>query len=512
MENKIEDNIKPEKRKLHPAFSFAIFATAIVIISAVTSILEFKGTYTRINPITNELQPYLVTVESLLTREGLQYMFSSVLKNFMSFAPLAMSLIFLMVLGVAEKSGFIRAIINKVSFRSPKWINTFILFITGVVLSVFNEMSYIIVIPLSALFFLYNYRNPLTGIVAGFASVSFGRSLNILTNTTDILLLNYTDKAAKIIDSNYNIHIYNNWLIILVTIIIFAWVGTLITEKYIVKKMGRYNISESDSEIVEPNKKGLIYSLISIIVMILMLTYMVIPGLPYSGILLNNNEMTYINKLFSPDAPIQEGLAFILSIILFIASIIYGVSNKTFKKSVDVVEAMNTNMSVINNIAIITLFASQFIAYFKRTNIGTVIAAKGAGIIKGIPFSGVPLLIITVLIIAIINIFVTSPTIKWSLLSPIVVPTLMQFNISPEFSEMLLRAGDSITSGVTILLPQFIIFIIFLNHYNNKLANIRKSISLMIPYSIAFGLMWLIIISVWYAIGLPLGIGVYPTV
>ena len=102
--------------------------------------------------------------------------------------------------------------------------------------------------------------------------------------------------------------------------------------------MGRYNISESDSEIVEPNKKGLIYSLISIIVMILMLTYMVIPGLPYSGILLNNNEMTYINKLFSPDAPIQEGLAFILSIILFIASIIYGVSNKTFKKSVDVVE------------------------------------------------------------------------------------------------------------------------------------------------------------------------------
>ena len=84
---------------------------------------------------------------------------------------------------------------------------------------------------------------------------------------------------------------------------------------------------------------------------------------------------------------------------------------------------MNTNMSVINNIAIITLFASQFIAYFKRTNIGTVIAAKGAGIIKGIPFSGVPLLIITVLIIAIINIFVTSPTIKWSLLSPIVVPT-----------------------------------------------------------------------------------------
>ena len=96
MENKIEDNIKPEKRT-SSSFFFCYICYSNCYNKCSYFILEFKGTYTRINPITNELQPYLVTVESLLTREGLQYMFSSVLKNFMSFAPLAMSLIFLMV-------------------------------------------------------------------------------------------------------------------------------------------------------------------------------------------------------------------------------------------------------------------------------------------------------------------------------------------------------------------------------------------------------------------------------
>ncbi|MDD4035785.1 MAG: AbgT family transporter [Bacilli bacterium] len=512
-ENKVEQNIKQEKRMLHPAFTFSILAIAIVIISGITSALGLKATYMRINPTTNELQPYLVTVESLLSREGLQYIVSSILKNFMSFAPLAMSLMFLMALGVAEKSGFIRVIIRKTSFTSPKWVNTFLLFFGGIILSAFNEMAYIIVIPLSALFFLYNNRNPLTGIVAGFASVSFGYSINIITNSLDILLLNYTNIAARIVDPNYHMNVYNNWLITLVVTIIFAWLGMIVTEKHIVKKTGRYNINEAIEEPTKITKRGFLYALISIVIMIVTVVYMVIPGMPYSGILLDNSETTYINQLFSPKSGFQEGLPFIISTILFIASLLYGIGAKTLKKNKDVAEAMSSYTVAVNNIVIIAFFASQFIAYFKRTNIGTIIAAWGAGIIKGIPFSGVPLLITTVLLIAIINLFVTSPTIKWALISPVVVPTLMQFNISPEFTEMLLRAGDSITNGVTILLPQFVIFIAFLNYYNNdKLINIRKSLSLMIPYSISFGIMWLILIISWYIIGLPIGIGIYPTV
>ena len=99
---------------------------------------------------------------------------------------------------------------------------------------------------------------------------------------------------------------------------------------------------------------------------------------------------------------------------------------------------------------------------------------------------------------------------KWAILSPVIVPMFMQSSFTPEFSQAVFRAADSATKGITPLFTYFVILIGFLHIYNkrkNDVITITDAMSLMIPYTIAFTILWLIIILAFYIIGIPIGIG-----
>ena len=115
--------------------------------------------------------------------------------------------------------------------------------------------------------------------------------------------------------------------------------------------------------------------------------------------------------------------------------------------------------------------------------------------------------------IAICGLFVTTPAAKWTILAPVVVPLMMQSNISPQFSQFILRASDSMTKGITPLLAYFAIYIGYLNIYNNekKVITVKKAISYLIPYCLIICISWILIIIGWYILGAPIGIGVNST-
>ena len=57
-------------------------------------------------------------------------------------------------------------------------------------------------------------------------------------------------------------------------------------------------------------------------------------------------------------------------------------------------------------------------------------------------------------------------------------------------------------------------YIGYLNIYNKdkeKPITIGKGLRIMTPYFIGLALTWILIVVIWYLIGLPLGPGVYPT-
>ena len=163
---------------------------------------------------------------------------------------------------------------------------------------------------------------------------------------------------------------------------------------------------------------------------------------------------------------------------------------------------------------ILMFVAAQFIAIFKKTNIGTVIACWLANALEILDFTGIPLIIVTLIFIAIANIFLTGTATKWMIFAPIVVPKFLQSNISPEFAQIVMRAGDSMTKGFTPILAAFIIYLGYLNIYNlnkNKPYSITKAMKLITPYFLLISLTWILLVVGWYISGLPIGPGVYPT-
>lgn len=529
-----------EKRKLklkkfyfHPITMFIVLSLIIVLCSAILSKFEMQATYNVINTNTNELESKIVAVENLLSFDGMKFIISNAATNFISFAPLGMLLISLIGLGIAEATGFIEAFSKKYLRKLSHVQLTLIIIFIATISSLINEIGYAILIPLAAMMYASIGRNPLTGIVTAFCGVAFGYGVSIFVGSIEVSLMGTTSAASALIDANNHISLTSNLIFIIVASIVLTIVGTIIIEKIISPRLGKYKEKEDISKTEElriidleeeqqhkiererREKKGLRYALITFLVVVVIFIYMVIPGLPNSGLLLDMKETTYLNQVFGPNSYFQDGFTYMMSLLFLFMGIAYGIGAKSVKNDRDMLEKAGNYFSKIGNIIILIFVVSQFVAIFKKTNIATIITAWLANLIEYLDFSGIPLIILVLVLIAISNLFLTTPSAKWTIFAPVVVPMFMQSNISAQFAQVVMRAADSMTNGITPLLGCFVIYVGYLNIYNfnkNKPMTITRSIKLVSPYCAIICATWLLLVVGWYIIGLPIGPGVYPTI
>lgn len=525
---------KRKLKKLHPITTYILLMLGIILLSFILSLFNISATYSTINAQTNELEKTIVTVKNLLSYEGIGNIISNTTSSFASFTTLSTLIITLIGIGVAEVTGLVQVFMKRRFTKVNPRILTFILILLAVCSSIVNEVGYAILIPIGALVFLFNGRNPLAGIAATFAGVAFGYSISFFIGTIDLSLIPYTTKAAYLIDQEFYVRMTSNLYIMLASCFIIAIVGTIVTEKIIVKKLGRYISKKHDDlgqtkEIEyldlqyeeqkkikeeEKEKQGLKYARIAAIIIAVIFIYSIIPGLPLSGVLLDSTQETYSDQLFGPNSYFQDGFTFMISMFFIITGISYAIGSKSIKNDKDLINKLGEKLSSLGTLITMIFFASQFIYVFKESNIGTVIVANLTNIIKVLPLSGFALILVSIIVIALSNIFVTTSIAKWTIISPILIPAMMQLNMSPQYGQFIFRAAESMTNGITPLLAYFVVYIGYLNIYNkdqDKSFSIKEGIGLMMPYFICFALAWLFIIIMWYVIGLPLGPGVYPT-
>ena len=518
-----------KKFSFHPITTFILMTIGVFILSWVLSILQFQATYTVVRPENLELESVFVTVKNLMNYDGIKYLISSAATNFASFAPLISLLIALLGLSIAHASGLIDTFIKRVTLNISNKHLTFILILIAIFSSIINDVGYVILIPLAALLFMANGRSPLLGIVTAFSGVAFGYGTTLFVGSMEVNLISLTTSAARLIDPEFHVSLTSNLFIMIVFSIILSIVGTIIIENVVLKQLGKYRLSLEETQELEKltfpveeqkkieleinEKKGLKYAYIAGIVVILSFIYMIIPDLPMSGMLLDMNENTYLRQLFGTNSYFQDGFTYMVTLFFAITGIFYGIGAKTIKGDKQLIEKASEYIKNTGSLVALLFFASQFIAVFRESNIGTVITALGANLIKELSFSGLPLILLVLIVILISNLFMTSPVSKWTILSPVVVPLMMQSNISPQFAQFILRAGDSITKGITPLLAYFVIYLGYLNIYNKSKEpiTIRKAISYVMPCCLAMGITWLLLIIGWYLIGLPIGPGVFPT-
>lgn len=524
--------LKLKKFYFHPVTVFLFLTFIVMILSGILSAFQTQATYNEINIISKELDPTLITIDNLLSFDGIKYIISNAVKNFLSFGPLGTLLVSLLGITIAEGTGFIETISKRHISKIPNNIITFIVLFLATISSLINEVGYAILIPIVALVYFINKRNPILGIVTSFCGVSFGYGVSIFVGSMEVSLMNYTQSAARLIDENIHISLTSNLIFIIIASIILSIVGTIVIEKIIAPKIGKYkreedfskteqyrviDLEEEEQKSIEKSKnekRGLRFALIVSIIVLLSFIYSLIPNLPFSGMLLDMKETTYVNQLFGENSYFQDSFTYLVSLVLILSGIAYGIGSKSIKNDKEIIENASKKYANLGSLFILIFVTSQFIAVFRKSNIGMIITAWLASLLEHLSLTGIPLIIITLLLIAISNLFLTSSASKWMIFSPVVVPMFMQSNISPQFAQIVMRAGDSMTKGYTPMLASFILYIGYLNIYNlnkEKPYTIKNSLKLIRPYFLIISLTWILLIVGWYLIGLPIGPGVSPT-
>ena len=221
-------NKTKSKIKLNPIMTLVILIGLTIVLSGILSLFRVSVTYNEVNSVTNTYDKTLVSVENMFSLSGLKYIFSSTVSNFVAFTPLSMLIIILIGIGVMEKSGFLKTTFTLITKNAQKKTITFAIVLISILFSLAGELGYVIMIPLSALVFLYGRRNPLIGIVASFAGLTCGTGLNVIFTSVDSSLMSITLNASHILDNNYTMSVWAYFLIMLVAAI---FVSILIGKK-----------------------------------------------------------------------------------------------------------------------------------------------------------------------------------------------------------------------------------------------------------------------------------------
>ena len=486
------DGVEVVGNKLpHPATLFALMAVLVVILSALASTLGLSATH----PITGES----VTVNNLLTADGIRWMWTNVEKNFVDFPPLGLVLVVMVGIGVAEGSGLFTVLVRQLVLGAPRSMITAAIIVAGIFSHLASEAGYVILIPLGAMIFHALGRHPMAGFAAAFCGVSAGFGSNFLIGSVDPILAGLSTSAAHIIDPSMQVNPMVNYFFMVVSAFMVVIVGTWITEKIVEPRLGKYTGELSPLAIEALSKterKGLRMAGIGALAVIGLLAWSIIPE---NGLLRDPETGGILHS------PFFKGIVVAIFLIFFVPGLVYGIITKTIRNDKDVVKHMTSAMKGMGGYIVLVFFAAQFVYMFKESNLGIVVAINGAAWLKSVGLTGIPLLIGFALLSAFINLFMGSASAKWAIMAPVFVPMFMLLDYHPGVAQAAFRVGDSVTNVITPMMSYFALIVTFAQKYDEKYG-IGTIISMMLPFTFIFFIAWTIIISIWYLTGFPLGL------
>ncbi|RNA68456.1 AbgT family transporter [Alteribacter keqinensis] len=496
--SKFLDGVERVGNKLpHPFMLFVYLALGVIGLSWFISLFNISFEH----PGTGETEQ----IQSMLSADGIEYILSSMLDNFTGFAPLGLVLVMMFGIGLAQKVGLIETFMKKTILNAPKSLITYAIIATGIMGNLASDAAFVIVPPLAAMVFYAIGRHPLAGIAAGFAGVGAGFTANVIITGTDALLAGISTEAARTINAEALITPVDNWYFMLFSVLMLMFVGAWITEKIIEPRLGKYDPSLGEDDVVgqkieeiTPEKnRGLRNAGIAGLIYTILVSLLIVPG----DAILRGEGGTIVPSPF---------LTHIVPIILFffiVVAIAYGLTVKIIKSTKDIPEFMADSMKDMSGYIVLIFAASQFIAYFEWTNLGAFIAVSGAETLTNLNFTGLPVIVGFIILAAVLNLFIFSGSAQWVLMAPIFIPMFMLLDYNPAFVQLAYRIADSSTNIITPLNPYVVMVLAFMKRYD-KNAGFGTLITIMLPYSLIFLGIWIAIFIAWTLLGIPIGPGV----
>src|SRR5262245_42536933 len=513
----------------HPVIIFLILIGIVLVLSHVLYITGASVSYEAIVPATPEgeakiakatalydsgtevlyqaiddkdfkVETLTVGPRSLLTAEGIRFIYSSLIPNFMSFTAVGLMIVAMVGAGVAEESGLVNALVRKLVIISPRGALTYILAFVGILSSIAADAGYLVLIPLAGTAFLSVRRHPLAGLALGFAAVASAFTVNMLIKPLDAVLVEFTNDAIHMIDPNASIGLASNLWFSIASVIFLTFIVAFITERIIEPRLGEYQgemPADEGGQITADEARGLGYAGIGLAAVLVIFALLTLP----SGAPLRHPET---DNLIG-NSPFMNGLIGLIMAVFLATGAAFGIGAKKFSSLTDIIKAMEKAMSGLGSLILLFLVLSQFVAYFNFTNMGTLLALKLAGILQAANFPPLPLLIGFIVVVAIIDLVLTGAIAKWAIFAPIFVPLLVKLGVDAEAVLAAYRIGDSPINAITPLNAYFALVVGFAQKYD-KSAGVGTVVSLMLPYVVIMLVLWTLLFAAWHLLGLPWGI------
>ncbi len=496
---------KKKKSFFQGALSTIILMCFIVmVLSFILSLVGFDGYETYIS--NNKLESSLVTVNNIFSIRGFKYLFTNCVTNFKLFEPLVLLIISLVGVSIADASGMLDPVF--LPFRKIKGtFLSFLVILIGVCITFFGSCSYVILFPLVAIMYDKIGRSPILGIITVFLGITLGYGTGIMFNYDSYVLGSLTQSSAIVeVDKDYTFSLVSTEYIMIISTFIISVILAHLIEKRVSVYFKKHDVLASDNSFSSP-----VLALFGILVLILV--YMIVPGLPFSGLLLDNGSIRYIDKLFGANSPFANSFVCIFSMILSICGLFYGYL-KGIKSSDTYIKGITDTFNGFGYLFVLMFFVSQLQGIIEWTNVGNVLGSKMIDFMSNLQLSGAFLIVIFFIIIVIMGIFIPSTSAKWILSSPIVVPLFMRSNITPDFTQFVFQAADSVGKGLTPVFAYFVVMIGFMHKYStieDRSYNIVDTLKVTLPITLIIGVVWISIVVLWFISGLPIGINGFST-
>ncbi|MES2033120.1 MAG: AbgT family transporter [Pseudomonadota bacterium] len=495
-----------------PTIIFLYLIFALMLLSALGAGLGWEASlpYSGDTPPAHaELANGVLTyrASSLFSEENVSRLFSEMPRTFASFAPLGLVLTIMMGAAVAERSGLFSALIRASLRNASKGLLTPIIAVIGMVSHHASDAAYVVFIPLAAIIFAVAGRHPLAGLAAAFAAVSGGYAGNLLPGQIDVLLLGFTQEAARIVDPAWTMNPLGNWYYIVAIVLLFTPVVWFITDRVVEPRLGAWGGVVDDelradldkADVTAEERKGLRHAGL---VMLLLVA-------GFAALALWPGYTPFINEEAEGPARLQPLYASLIAgfFLLFLATgAVFGRATGAVKSAGDIVEMMQHGVRTMAPYLVFVFFAAHFVAMFNWSGIGPIIAINGAEALQTVGMPAAMLLVCVLLLSSFLDLFIGSASAKWSALSPVVVPMFMLLGISPEMTTAAYRMGDSYTNIMTPLMSYFPLILAFSRRWDGTMG-VGSLLALMLPYALCFMAVGIAMTVGWVLLDLPLGPG-----
>ena len=485
----------------HPAIIFFLLIAIVIVLSVIFAALGTTVTYEGFDEAAGDIVQQTTSVRSLLSADGIRFMLTSPVANFLGFTGVGVILVAMIGVGLAEESGLIATLVRKLVAIAPRSIFTFMIVMVGVLSSIAADAGYLVLVPLAAAAFHSMGRHPLAGLAAGFSGVAAVFLVNVFVTPTDALLVEVTNDAIRTVNPEAQISVVGNLFFMIASSILMGIICTVLTERVVEPRLGPYTGGvpvEASTGLSGSEERGLKYAGRALLGFVIIIAALTSPPLPWG--ILRNQETGGIMA----GSPFMSGLIVLISLLFLVLGYAYGKGAGTIANVTAAIGLVVKTWSNLAGMIFLLFVIANFIAFFNYTNLATVLAVNLADFLKTTTLGASAYIVLFVLVVAIIDIILTGALAKWAILAPVFVPLFMRLGGDPNLVLAAYRVGDSPMNVITPLNVYLAVMVGFANKYQ-KDAGIGTIVALMLPYTVVLLVLWTLMLILWYTFGLPLG-------